>query len=33
MLRKQKKIAVSDANLNENDVAFTKVKQDHDDGI
>lgn len=28
-----KKIAVSDASLNENDVSFTKVKQDHDDGI
>ena len=28
-----KQIAVSDANFNENDVSFTKVKQDHDDGI
>ena len=28
-----KKIAVSDASLNENDVSFTKVKQDHDDRI
>ena len=28
-----KQIAVRDASLNENDVSFTKVKQDHDDGI
>ena len=28
-----KKIAVRDANLNENDVAFVKVNQDNDDGI
>ena len=28
-----KQIAVRDASLNENDVAFTKVKQDHDDVI
>ena len=28
-----KQIAVSDAILNENDVSFTKVKQDHDDGF
>ena len=28
-----KQIAVSDASLNENDVSFTKVKQDHDDGF
>lgn len=28
-----KQIAVSNVSLNESDVAFTKVKQDHDDGI